>query len=575
MTKWSDFELRREIGRGAFGTVFCAFHPTLRQEVALKLIPVPSGSPHDIDRALEEPRRLASVRHNHVVIVHDARYSDGHVGICMELIRGESLAQILSRRGLFGVDEAVSCGKKVCRALSAIHRAELVHNDVKAQNVMREDGGRIVLMDFGAGRSLRDEDSTTGMHFLGTPAYMAPELFGLNDPTPSSDLYSVGVLLFYLLTGRFPVEGQSLKQLAEAHANGTRLHLSDFRDDVPARVASVLDRALERRPEGRYRTPGELLEDLTARSPRRPAPRPASAGPDPSPAPAEPGRAVSALLVAGLMAAAVSAIWVVGFLTCKAYDVMFGLTGQFASDGPADWLIVGLRTLPLPVAYVIMAVTGFVIVKVAWRFIRNLSPSLDAWWERTAAGESSWLTRTGLSDPSMSAAALLIVQVLLLAAIYWWFNGFISAVATPLADGLLPMHARLSPANENEWLTFCGVTTALSLASGVGWATLLARPDVRTGGLAAPAGGLALTVVLAVMPLIPWRIVQQAEFQLAQFGTGQCFVLSQQGARVLLHCPEQASSRNLVVSRQDERLRFLAVQRNIFTTAPRSAAEGQ
>ena len=119
---------------------------------------------------------------------------------------------------------------------------------------MREDGGRVVLMDFGAGRSLRDDDPAAGLHFLGTPSYMAPELFDLRDPAPTSDIYSVGVLMFYLLTGRFPVETRSLALLGEAHASGTRLRVTDFRDDVPDRLVHVLDRALERTKDNRRLT---------------------------------------------------------------------------------------------------------------------------------------------------------------------------------------------------------------------------------------------------------------------------------------------------------------------------------
>ena len=565
MTRWSDFELRREIGRGGFGRVFCAFHPTLRQEVALKLIPVPSGSPHDIETVLEEPRRLASVRHPHVVVVHDARYGEGHVGICMELIRGESLAQIVERRGVFGVDEAVSCCRRVCRALTAIHRAALVHNDIKAQNVMREDGGRIVLMDFGAGRSLRDDPG--GLHFLGTPAYMAPELFALGDPAPTSDIYSVGVLMFYLLTGRFPVEGRSLALLADAHDNGARLRITDVRDDVPARLARVLERALAPRPADRYQTPGELLEDLTKRPRSQQSPKP---GPPPEP-PAR--QRLPGVKLAGGVAAALVAIGGVGFMACKAYDVMFGLTGEFADDGPAEWLIVGLRTLPLPVAYAVMGITAFVGLRFGWRILSRLPPIAKRWKDAAVTRLPDGGAGAGLFDDATVGAGLLLAQVVAILAVYWHFHGLITAFSTPVVDGVADIHARLGPANEGEWLLYCGVTSILALAGGVAWARVLGRNSIRGQGFAAPAAGLALTAVVALMPLVPWRLVQQSTFQLAQFESERCFVLSQRAARVLLHCPDHVAAGNLVVGRQDPRLRLLALQRNIFASAPAGAPE--
>ena len=470
MTRWGDFELRRQIGRGGFGKVFCAFHPTLRQEVALKLIPVPSGSQHDIEKVLEEPRRLASVRHQNVVVVHDARYSDGHVGICMELIRGESLAQIVGRRGVFGVDETVSTCKRVCRALGAIHRAALVHNDVKAENVMREDGGRVVLMDFGAGRSLRDDYPAAGLHFLGTPAYMAPELFDLRDPAPTSDIYSVGVLMFYLLTGRFPVESRSLALLGEAHASGTRLRVTDFRDDVPERLVHVLDRALERRPDDRYQTPGELLQDLAKRP--RALPR-ATPAPQPGPAVRHPSQ--GAKLVAGIAAAILIGVAGVGFMACKAYEVMFGLTGEFADDGLGDWMIIGLRTLPLPVAYAVMAVTAFVALRFAWRLLSRLPAIANRLKDTAITRLPVGATGAGALDRATFGTALLLTQVVALVAVYWRFHGLIMAFSTPIVDGLVDTHARLAPANEAEWLWYCGVTSVLALAATAAWA----RPNPR------------------------------------------------------------------------------------------------
>ena len=170
--RWGEFELLDEIGRGAFGAVYRSHHPTLQQEVALKLLAVSSDDVRAINKALEEARRLASIRHQHVVVVHDARYLDGYVGICMELVRGQSLEAIVSDRGPFDSIEAGNCIRVLAGALSAVHRARIVHNDIKAKNVLRETGGRVVLMDFGAGRRVQDSNASTGLTVVGTPLYM-------------------------------------------------------------------------------------------------------------------------------------------------------------------------------------------------------------------------------------------------------------------------------------------------------------------------------------------------------------------------------------------------------------------
>jgi serine/threonine protein kinase len=580
VTTWGDFELIEEIGRGAFASVYRANHPTLQQQVALKLIPVPSGDPRDVDKALDEPRRLASIRHRHVVTVHDARYADGCVGICMELIRGESLAQIVERQGPFGSDETMVSGSNLCRALAAMHRAQIVHNDIKAQNVMREDGGRIVLMDFGAGRRLVDPTRTTGLHLVGTPAYMAPELFALREPTAASDLYSLGVLLFYLLSGRFPVEGTSLHDFVVAHASGRRNYLADFRDDVPARELGVIERALDPDPGSRYRTAGEMLsaiadrtDDDTERGRTKPRervpPEPVRkvwvdsrtpADPSPTPLTQRQWLQVGAATLIGLLVM----VWVIGFLSSKAYDVMFGLPSEFASQSSQQWLELGFQTLPLPIAYVLMAVTAFAVARFMWQTATRLSSGLRTWSAHTARAIEAATSRSGLTERRTITTTLLLVQLLLVAAFSYRFREIVAALTTPIADGAVAAHAQFAPGNENEWLFFRGVTTILALACGTAWWIVGVRRGAAEHGLAPIVAGIALTVVFALLSVVPWRIVHQSTFEMALLDSERCFVVAGTATHLLLHCPDVSGKRNLVVNQSDSNLKRLSKSENIF-----------
>ena len=137
-------------------------------------------------------------------------------------------------QGPMGVGEAIPLGIDLCHALAAVHGAGLVHRDVKAQNVLREEGGRIVLMDFGTGSNIRGTE--TADTFAGTPLYLAPELFRGEKPSAQSDIYSLGVLLYHLVSGDYPVRGTTRVDLESAHLTATRQPLRDVR---PGLVASL------------------------------------------------------------------------------------------------------------------------------------------------------------------------------------------------------------------------------------------------------------------------------------------------------------------------------------------------
>ena len=145
---WGHLRIRKRIGAGGFGEVYRAWDGTLEREVALKLLRVEATGHGELKA---EGRLLAKLRHPNVMTVYGLAEHAGRVGMWGELIRGSTLAELVKQQGKFSAAEATSIGKEVCRALAAAHASGLLHRDVKAQNVMREEGGRIVLMDFGLG----------------------------------------------------------------------------------------------------------------------------------------------------------------------------------------------------------------------------------------------------------------------------------------------------------------------------------------------------------------------------------------------------------------------------------------
>src|SRR4051812_44265179 len=251
---WGPLVLLEIVGQGAYGTVYRACDAQLDREVALKvLLQVPLESP------LEEARHLARIRHPNVAAVYGAERVDEQVGIWMEFIEGETLATVIGERGPMSAREVAGIGIDLCRALSALHRSDLVHGDIKAQNVMREVGGRIVLMDFSG---VRAPDAHAAPEFSGTPPYIAPELFEGRGASFSADIYSLGVLLFYLLSGYFPVDGEDVVEIRRRHASGERVRLRDIRPELPDAVVEIVERATAVNLEERFRTAGELEHAL-------------------------------------------------------------------------------------------------------------------------------------------------------------------------------------------------------------------------------------------------------------------------------------------------------------------------
>ncbi len=256
LTSWGPFRLFEKVGQGAFGEVYRAWDATLQREVALKLLREIRAGDDAYEAVLKEARAMARVRHPNIVTVYGIDHHEGRVGFWSDFVHGRTLSDLVRVQGPFGAREATLIGIEVCRAASAVHGAGLVHGDIKTGNVMREDGGRILLMDFGL------THGTAEHHFGGTPQYMAPELLSGSPATVSSDLYAVGVLLFNLVTGKHPIEVRQVTELVNAHQTGSLRRVVDERPDLPESFARVIGTALEAEPRKRFSSAGEMMAAL-------------------------------------------------------------------------------------------------------------------------------------------------------------------------------------------------------------------------------------------------------------------------------------------------------------------------
>lgn len=314
-TIWGSLRILAHAGQGRFGHVYRAWDAALEREVALKLLFETRPDDGPDSGVVHEGRLMARVRHPNVATIHGAQRINGLTGLWMEFIEGRTLADELAERGPLAPAEIARIGVELCRALDAVHQAGLVHRDVKAQNVLRDRHGRIVLGDFGTGRDL-DDAGDLGGTLAGTPAYVAPEIFEGDRATPQSDVYSLGALLFRLATGTFPVAGRSLRELRDAHARGTRVSVKALRPDLPDGLATTIDTALESDLSHRFRTASEFEQALE--------------GPAGQPRPA--GRTTGRIAFAALSVLLATAVGIGALMLRTGADIAFE---------KGDWAMVG------------------------------------------------------------------------------------------------------------------------------------------------------------------------------------------------------------------------------------------
>lgn len=263
---WGHLAIAETIGSGTYGDVYRARDTRLNRDVALKLVhPCDPGAAAASDY-LREARLLAKVSHPNLATIHGADIRDGRVGLWMEFVDGVTLHDLIADHGSLNYREAALLGIDLCGALAAVHKQGLIHRDIKAHNIMREKGGRFILMDFGSARSIRgdESDKPIDIGLSGTPMYMAPEVVAGADADVRSEIYSLGVLLYYTVANDYPVTARNLAQLRLQHIRGEYQRLRDLRPDLPTRFIVAVEKALTPDPAQRYASAGEMEEALTS-----------------------------------------------------------------------------------------------------------------------------------------------------------------------------------------------------------------------------------------------------------------------------------------------------------------------
>jgi eukaryotic-like serine/threonine-protein kinase len=258
------YRLEAKLGSGGMSTVFLARDQTLDRQVAVKVMHREMSEQADqLERFRQEARAVAKLSHPNVVAVIDAGEDGGHPYIVFEYVEGETLKQRINRVGALDPQEALAYAIEIARGLTVAHARNMVHRDIKPQNVLIDAEGRAKLTDFGISRQLEQDGMTATGRVLGTTDYVAPEQAMGHGVDPRSDLYSLGVVLYEMLIGQVPFHADSQVGVAMKHVNEELPDVQQRRPEISAAAALVVERATAKDPDRRYQEVGEMIDDLS------------------------------------------------------------------------------------------------------------------------------------------------------------------------------------------------------------------------------------------------------------------------------------------------------------------------
>lgn len=537
--RWGHLALVRKLGQGAFGEVYLAHDTWLDHPRALKLLKPEVATRLSPEQLLHEARKLVRVRHPNVVAVHGADRHDGRVGFWMDYVDGQTLSERVDEACL-GANAASAIGRELCDALAAVHRAGLIHRDIKAQNVMTGADGRIFLMDFGAGEFM---GASPGGRPQGTPLYLAPELFSGGAASVQSDIYAVGVLLYHLVTGEFPVQAGSVTELIKAHGAKAAISLRETHPDLPERFVAAVECALAADPATRFATAEEMRDALTE-PPSLTSSQVIEIVHVESPAASRLWtftlRAVVALLVSAVVVA------IAGFISWRGVQIALHVDATFAPR-PGDYIRLGLPAV-LPFAiYWASTAAGFAL-------LRGIDLVAGGPISRAVETRTTAFTSAGTIRLAVALCLLAAVAWIVLIATHWQLfdtlAGLQSGTAGVSTARLGPSFraVNLSYGNVAGWLT-CGL---MGMALYVFPA--LERQRTDRGGVRMFAWTAAAMAVLIVLSATLTRGLAWERYPVVTYENRRSYVIATNAQDQVLYAPSHPQLGSLRVRRGDARV---------------------
>ncbi len=261
----SRYQILKELGRGGMGIVFHAYDKQLKEQVAIKILsPLLSNDEDALQRLKREVSAARRITHSNIIRIHDISEINGLTFISMEYFHGTSLKDHIKRNGALSMMQGYNLAAQICDGLEAAHREGVIHRDLKSQNIILDPSNRIKIIDFGLARTAHMEGMTATGLIMGTPEYMAPEQVSGKKIDERADIYSLGIILYEIFTGRVPFTGESAIAVGFMQLKEKPVLPSKLNPGISVEIEKIISKALEKDPVHRYRTITELKRELEA-----------------------------------------------------------------------------------------------------------------------------------------------------------------------------------------------------------------------------------------------------------------------------------------------------------------------
>ena len=567
------FVVVRQIGRGGMGDVYLAQDTTLGTLVALKVLP-------SDERLITEAQRAAVCSgHANVVTVHNVlrtSFKDLPIGVLvMDYVAGTPASNVLDD-GPVELARALRWMREVAAAVAHAHHCNVLHCDLKPANILITPDDHAMVLDFGIARATFDA-TNEAEPLRGTLPYMAPEQFLAREFSPAGDIYSLGVTLFELVTGRRPFDGDDEVMLRLQIIAADPPKMSEFAPGVTPELDAIVQRTLAKDPDERYRSARAFDRALERNDPSQSGtvPTPTPPAPPPTPTPVTIWSKVG--VASACLTALVAALTAIGALTSAVFNMTLERAG-FENETILDWFVWGRRATFTTFAWLVIlgiAVVPFVVV-------RRVALSVSATAERVDAAVADAIrrlrVRLGLGDPAVNASYLLVFfgAVLASACVYFWpfISAFMDFVSRAPAEKL----ALLADDDAHVWYHsfYRGAFTTIVIAMAAAWGALVSslprRQRLHPGVIAA---GAAMMVASVVLQQAPYRLVSyRQQYEVALWNSERCFIIGERPDVLLLFCPELPAPRNRRVKRDDPGItRTGMIESDLFSYFSKTARE--